>query len=133
MLFRRSVIGNSYVLIFDPLSLKRSTPVLRKLLMKGQHKGKTVMQWEYQTIFVQAEARLEEAFLQELRDWKEGIPLHTPEAMIPRLNSYGEQGWELVHMQPVGIGSKGDILMQDGSGSRFWSYTYFCVFKRPRE
>ena len=81
----------------------------------------------------QAEARLEETFLQELRDWKEGIPLHTPEAMIPRLNSYGERGWELVQMQPVGIGSKGDILIQDGSGSRFWSYTYFCVFKRQKE
>ena len=91
-----------------------------------------MQQWEYQTIFVQAEARLEAAFLQELRDWKEGIPLYTPESMIPRLNSYGADGWELIHMQPVGVGSKGDILMQDGSGSRFWSYTYFCVFKRPK-
>lgn len=88
------------------------------------------MQWEYLTTFLQAEARLEEDFLRQLRDWKEGIPQHTPEALIPRLNAYGADGWELVHMAPVGVGTKGDILIQDGSGSRFWTGTYFCVFKR---
>lgn len=91
------------------------------------------MQWEYMTTFLQAEARLEEDFLAQMRDWKEGIPPHTPESLIPRLNAYGADGWELVHMQPVGVGTKGDILMQDGSGSRFWSSTYFCAFKRAKE
>ena len=64
------------------------------------------MQWEYQTIFVQAEARLEEAFLQELRDWKEGIPLHTPEAHDPAPECLRRTGLGTDHMQPVGIGSK---------------------------
>jgi hypothetical protein len=91
------------------------------------------MLWEYQTVFLQAEARLEQDFLEKLRTWKEGIPEYTPEALIPRLNAYGEQGWELVHMQPVATGNKGDVLMQDNSGSRFWSYTYFCVFKREKQ
>lgn len=88
------------------------------------------MQWEYLTTFVQADARLEEDFLLRLRDWKGGIPIYTPEAMIPRLNAYGEQGWELLTMQPVGAGHNADVLVQDGSGNRFWTNTYFCVFKR---
>ncbi|MEP7292965.1 MAG: hypothetical protein ABI835_14375 [Chloroflexota bacterium] len=91
------------------------------------------MQWEYFTTFLQAEARLEAAFLEQLRDWKEGIPPYTPEAMIPRLNAFGEEGWELVHMEPVVVGGKADVLVQDaGSGSRSWTSSYFCVFKRPR-
>ena len=90
------------------------------------------MQWEYLTTFLQADARLEEDFLTQYRDWKDGIPVYTPEALMPRLNAYGEQGWELMQIEPVGIGSKGDVLMQDGSGSRFWSNNYFCVFKRPK-
>ncbi len=91
------------------------------------------MQWEYLTTFLQADARLEEDFLTQLRDWKEGIPVYTPEALMPRLNAYGEQGWELVHAQPVAAGNKADVLIQDaGSGGRFWSNNYFCVFKRPR-
>ena len=90
------------------------------------------MQWEYYTAFLQAEAQYELPFLEELRDWKEGIPQYTPEALMPKLNSFGEQGWELVHMQPVQVGSRADVLLFDNSGSRVWSYTYFCVFKRQK-
>ena len=90
------------------------------------------MQWEYMTTFLQADARLEEAFLLEMRDWKEGIPQHTPESLIPRLNALGEQGWEVVHMQPVRVGTKGDIALSDNYGGTGWSYTYFSVFKRPK-
>jgi hypothetical protein len=97
-----------------------------------QNIEETIMQWEYMTTFLQAEARLEADFLEQMRDWKEGIPPYTPEALIPRLNAYGADGWELVHMEPVGVGAKGDILMQDGSGQRFWSSSYFCAFKRPK-
>jgi hypothetical protein len=91
------------------------------------------MQWEYFTTFLQAQANFEMEFLEKLRDWKEGIPPHAPEALIPRLNAYGDEGWELVHMQPVAIGNKADVLMQDSySGSRFRTFNYFCVFKRPK-
>lgn len=90
------------------------------------------MAWEYYTTFLQAEARYETEFLESLRDWKEGIPPHTPEALIPRLNALGEMNWELLHMQPVSIGNKADVLLIDNSGSRSWTSTYFCVFKRPK-
>lgn len=90
------------------------------------------MQWEYLTTFLQADARLEEAFLSQLRDWKEGIPPYAPEALMPRLNAYGAEGWELVHMQPVAVGNNADVMLIDNSGSRTWTSKYFCVFKRAK-
>ena len=50
--------------------------------------------------------------------------------MIPELNTLGEQGWELVHMQPLErVGKTGDVRMGDGGN---WTNVYFCVFKRRR-
>lgn len=92
-----------------------------------------MQQWEYLTAFLQADARLEEDFLTQFRDWKEGIPQYATEALMPRLNAYGEQGWELVHIQPVVVGGKADVLLMDNSNSRVWASTYFCTFKRPKD
>lgn len=86
-------------------------------------------QWEYYTMHLKAEAQYELPFLETLRDWKEGIPQFTPEALIPRLNAMGEQGWELIRIEPVIVGSKADVLV---SGERTWTNTYFCVFKRQK-
>ncbi|MAS38027.1 MAG: hypothetical protein CL610_28790 [Anaerolineaceae bacterium] len=88
--------------------------------------------WEYMTVFVKAESALVMDFLQEGWDWKEGVPRNTPESMIPRLDAFGDQGWELVHMQPVMVGNHADVLVTDsGRGMAGWTSTYFCVFKRP--
>lgn len=93
------------------------------------------IQWEYLTIFVHANARDERVkdFVAQRRDWKGEPPRYTPEAMIPELNSLGEQGWELVHMQPVYVGDNHDVLVasDSGAGGRIWASRYFCVFKRP--
>lgn len=86
--------------------------------------------WEYRTMFVQAEAEREMAFLTELYSFKEGVPRNTPEAMIPQLNALGAQGWELVHMEPVVAGRNADVLMHSDNSNK-WTSTYFCVFKRP--
>ncbi|MBZ0300960.1 MAG: DUF4177 domain-containing protein [Anaerolineae bacterium] len=89
-------------------------------------------QWEYMSVFVRAESDLVMDFLQEGWDWKGGVPRNTPESMIPRLNAYGNQGWELVHMQPVVVGNNADVLVTDsGRGVAGWTSHYFCVFKRP--
>ncbi|NWF70082.1 MAG: hypothetical protein HXY40_13430 [Chloroflexi bacterium] len=89
--------------------------------------------WQYLTLYVKAEAKNVADFLEERWDWKSGIPRNTPESMIPRLDALGEDGWELVHMQPVYVGENADVLMHDsGSGGRSWTSTYFCVFKRPK-
>ncbi len=87
--------------------------------------------WEYLTRFVTADAKSNEAkaFLKQHRpNWK-NPPVYTPEAMMPELDSLGDQGWELVHMEPVAkTGKKGDVYFGDGE----WSNTYFCVFKRRK-
>jgi hypothetical protein len=90
------------------------------------------MQWEYLTVFLEADAEREADVLLQMRDWKNGIPNYAPEALIPRLNALGEQGWELVHMQPAYVGQKNDILVHDGSSTRVWTSKYFAVFKRPK-
>lgn len=87
--------------------------------------------WEYMTLFVKAEAQFEMEYLEANWTWKNGVPRNTPESMIPRLDALGKEGWELVHIQPVITGTNADILLLDNSGSRSWTSTYFCVFKRP--
>lgn len=90
--------------------------------------------WEYMTLFVKAEAEREMEFLQSNWSWKNGIPRYTPESLIPQLNALGDQGWELIHMEPVMVGNNGDVLVQDaGSGGRSWASSYFCVFKRAKD
>ncbi len=90
------------------------------------------IQWEYMTVFVKAEAQTEMDYLQEHWTWKNGVPRNTPESMMPRLDGYGRDGWELVHMQPVMVGNNADVLVVDsGRGSAGWTSSYFCVFKRP--
>lgn len=89
--------------------------------------------WEYLTKFVKADAKNEgvEGFLKTYRpNWKNPPP-YTPETMMPELDDLGNQGWELVHMEPVArVGNKGDVLFTGGSSE--WSNTYFCVFKRRK-
>lgn len=56
-------------------------------------------------------------------------PVHTPYALIPQLNVYGANGWELLSITPVVPGKKHDVLMPDSSGMK-WARHYFCAFKR---
>ena len=86
--------------------------------------------WEYLSTFVQANVRAKgvKDYLKQHRPDMKKIPRFAPETMLPELNALGEQGWELVHMQPVPRGSKGDILFS--GEDRVWSNVYFCVFKR---
>ena len=90
-----------------------------------------IPKWEYLTIVLEADAAREEDFLLQRWDWKEGIPPYTAQALIPRMDALGEDGWELVHMQPTQVGRKGDVLMFSYN-ERVWSSAYFCVFKRPK-
>jgi hypothetical protein len=89
-------------------------------------------QWEYMTVFVDADAASVMDYLLEMKTWKNEVPRNTPESMMPRLDAYGRDGWELVHMQPVVVGRNADVLTVDsGRGSASWTSNYFCVFKRP--
>lgn len=87
--------------------------------------------WEYLTKYIKADVKNDgvKDFLKSFRpNWK-NPPAFTPEAMMPELDTLGDQGWELVHMEPVArVGKKGDVYF--GAGE--WSNTYFCVFKRQK-
>ncbi len=92
-----------------------------------------MQRWEYLTLTLEADAVREEDYLRKYRDWKDRIPDFAVEALMPRLNALGEQGWELVSLEPVMVGNRGDVLITDGSGSRSWTSKYLAVFKRPKE
>jgi len=83
--------------------------------------------WEYFTTFIGANA---EKVLQEVKKTRKNAGKYAPEAMAPSLNSFGEQGWELVHMQPVFIGNNDDVKITDTGP--LWTAWYFCVFKRRK-
>lgn len=86
--------------------------------------------WEYLTTFFEAKATDKDVrnYLKENFDVKRPKRF-APEAMIPALNELGDEGWELIHMEPIaGVGGKGDVKHEGGR----WSNYYFCVFKRRK-
>jgi hypothetical protein len=85
--------------------------------------------WQYKTMFVFADAERVEEQLNPFAP--ETLPKYAPKALMPELDALGNEGWELVHMQPVYVGSNADVLIHSLS-ERLWSNAYFCVFKRPR-
>jgi hypothetical protein len=91
--------------------------------------------WEYLTEFIEADIDAEgvrKALEKKLPDLtKTELPRHAPQAAIPRLDQLGEQGWELVHMEPVYAQKNADVLISAGAVG-YWTHLYFCVFKRPK-
>ncbi len=92
------------------------------------------VRWEYFTTVVEANTASREtrSFLKARFPGRRRMPRFAPESLMLALDKFGQEGWELVHMEPVArVGSKGDILFP-GSGAPRWSRAYFCVFKRPQ-
>lgn len=88
-------------------------------------------QFEYFTTFPKAEAKTKEIrdYLKKINPDQKNPPRFAPEALMPELNGFGAQGWELVSMTPVAaVGKQGNVWFA-GDDSR-WSNAYFCVFKR---
>ena len=86
--------------------------------------------WEYYLEYITTETRQHQAYLQALFPGR-ALPRYAAVAALPRLNQLGEQGWELVQMQPVLLGDNGDVQVVGGE-YREWTNTYFCVFKRRK-
>ncbi len=91
-------------------------------------------QWEYMTRFTYAHIDNDGAkeYLEQIFPNWQNPPKFAPQTMVPSLNSWGVEGWELVHMQPVmSVGKNGDVGFSGGNGPAYhWSNVYFCVFKR---
>ncbi len=90
-----------------------------------------MQRWEYLTQIL--EANVDEAVqrMEMSREEAEGLARYAPEALMPDLNRLGDKGWELIHFEPVIVGSNSDLLILEGGGMRRWSNRYLCVFKRP--
>ncbi len=91
-------------------------------------------QWEYLTCFMFAHIDNKGAREYMRLNWPDHEPAkYSPETMIPELNMLGEEGWELVHMEPIGsVGKNDDVGFVAGDAMPRWSNSYFCVFKRRR-
>jgi hypothetical protein len=85
--------------------------------------------WEHYIEYIHADARDPQTkdFLATCYPG-ERFAKYAAEATLRRLNEIGEQGWELVHMQPVWVQRDGTVTSATGNGTN----TYFCVFKRPK-
>jgi hypothetical protein len=92
-----------------------------------------VATWEHLVLYLEADAEKQAAFLQ--KRWPgHQFPMYAAQSLMPKLDQYGDQGWELVSIQPVIVGDNGDILITDrrDAWSGSWTFTYLCVFKRPK-
>ncbi len=91
-------------------------------------------QWEHLIVTLRANAEDQQDFLQQA--WPEqSFPRYAPQALMPLLNEYGAQGWELVAMEPVITGVNGDIWMggySSVSTASPWTNQYLCAFKRRK-
>jgi hypothetical protein len=90
--------------------------------------------WEYLTKLMWASIENEGAREYIQGAWPGWQPAkYSPETMIPELNAHGNEGWELVHMEPVGgAGKNRDVGFIAGEAIPRWSNVYFCVFKRKK-
>jgi|SRR5579859_1841852 len=84
--------------------------------------------WEHMMVVLDSPAEPHRQFLQQR--WPTfTFPAYTPFALLPQLDMLGQQGWELVSLQPVVIGQSGDVLIAGGD-LRQWTTKYLCTFKR---
>ncbi|HML23439.1 MAG TPA: hypothetical protein PKD09_17420 [Aggregatilinea sp.] len=94
-----------------------------------------MQRWEYYSTFMWADVNKDKRDFLAMFPGEADIPKYHPKAMIPELDSMGQDGWELVHMQPVIVGNNYDVCVgsTDQTSQRPWTNAYFCVFKRPVE
>lgn len=93
--------------------------------------------WQYITKIIYADINNSGSSNYFDKNWPtdDDPPKHTPESMIPLLDDFGENGWELIHMEPIpSVGKANDIGFPHGGSltQTTWSNAYFCVFKRPK-
>ena len=88
-------------------------------------------EWEHHVAILEANGPAQSQFLQAR--WPQSpIAEYDPRSLIPRLDYYGKQGWELVSAQPVVLGANQDVTyVSELSGK--WTHTYLCFFKRRKQ
>lgn len=93
-----------------------------------------MQKWEYLTCFLSAEANNQKEYLKKRWPEQTYFAKHAPQSLIPMLDNYGDEGWELISMQPVALGQNEDVKTHTGTGGSggrdTWVSSYLCVFKR---
>ena len=81
-----------------------------------------MLQWEYLTVILDADRS-------DIKNSKG--PTYDPSALMPQLNAYGAQGWELISAHPYLFGANADVRLGfSGTMESRYSHAYLCVFKR---
>ena len=87
--------------------------------------------WEHLSRILEADAEDADVRAYMERYWHgDTPPRYSPEALMPALDELGEQGWELVSLQPVLLDRNHDIDWNH-AGCLF-SHTYMTAFKRRK-
>jgi hypothetical protein len=87
-----------------------------------------IERWEYTMAVLNSET---EPYLQYFQQrWPQmQLSYNSPFALLPQLEVYGQQGWELVAVQPVILGNNGEVLISAQVGVHR-ATQYLCTFKR---
>jgi hypothetical protein len=89
------------------------------------------MQYEYDVEIVHADVKTDESMAFLSRRWPgREFSRYAVESTVPALNRRGGDGWELVSMEPVVVGDKGDVKMPVGDPGSYWTATYLAVWRR---
>lgn len=87
-------------------------------------------QWEYFSVHLEAD--MHNAALTASPDIPGGQHARdSPLSLIPQLNSFGAEGWELVAIHPLKVGNNEDFQYPNGASGN-WGKHYFCTFKRRK-
>ncbi len=82
--------------------------------------------WEYRSMYLFAE--LDKDTAKRTRQQR-----FSPTMLEPKLNRLGEEGWELMHIEPVYIDNEGySVAHSFGGVGNYLANQYLCVFKRRK-
>jgi hypothetical protein len=89
-------------------------------------------EWEHLVAIFEADGLAQSQYLQAR--WPQfPVAMYDVKALIPLLDYYGKQGWELASAQPVVLGGNQDVSYTTQPFGVGWTHTYLCFFKRRKQ
>lgn len=95
----------------------------------GQPPGDGAERWEYWIATLVADADAEREYLEAT--WPDGrVAKCDAAALIPELNAYGREGWELASLHPVVFGRDASVIIAPWGLQGRFTNSYLCAFNR---